>query len=288
MTLIKRYPLWSFFILTYALNAGFMLLYNNIAAMPYQLYIVLYAFTPTMGALAVSAVIGGRQEIGRLLSGFTRWKVGWQWYLAAFMLAGIPLIIAIVYILLGNPPRGLEPGTTFWMLLGALGLSLLTGPLGEEAGWRGFALPRLQQKYSALTSSLIVGIFWAGWHFPNYLNLKADPASGAGGAQVMPILIFLPVTLGLSILFAWLYNNSGGSLILTVFAHYCFNFAGGYIAGYFGLMPSGLLFMFAGAGLAVITIAVVVIFGPKHLSRKPVSELPIYEPATGYEAVALA
>lgn len=286
MNLIKRYPLWSFFILTYALNAVFMLIYNNVVAIPYQLYIVFYAFTPTMSALAISAVIGGRPEIARLLSGFKRWRVGWQWYLAAFMLAGIPLVIAIVYILLGNPPRGLPPGTTVWMLLGALGLSLLTGPLGEEAGWRGFALPRFQQKYSALTSSLIIGVLWTCWHFPNYLNLRADP-TGAGGAQTMPFLIFLPVTLGLSILFAWLYNNSGGSLVLTVFAHYCFNFAGGYIAGYFGLMPSNLLFMLAGVGLAVMTVAVVVIFGSKHLSRKPVAELPIYEPTTGH-AIALA
>jgi hypothetical protein len=53
-------------------------------------------------------------------------------------------------------------------------------------------------------------------------------------------------------------------------------------------MPSGLLFMFAGVGLAIMTIAVILIFGPTHLSRKPVSELPIYEAIPGYEAIALA
>jgi membrane protease YdiL (CAAX protease family) len=286
MKLIKRYPLWAFFILTYALNASVMLIYNNVVAMPYRTFIVLYAFTPTVSALLISAIIGGKQEIGKLLSGFTRWKVGWPWYLAAFMLAGIPLLIALIYILLGNPPTGLRPGTTLWVLLGALGLSLLTGPLGEEAGWRGFALPRLQQKYSALTSSLILGVLWTFWHFPNYLNLRTD--ASAGGSPVFPFVIFLPITIGLAILFTWLYNNSGGSLVLTAFAHYAFNFSGGYIAGYFGLMPHNLLFMIAGAGLAVITIAVIVIFGPKHLSRKPVSELPVSEPVSSYETVALA
>jgi membrane protease YdiL (CAAX protease family) len=264
---IQRHPLLTFFILTYALNFGIQFVHLSVIELPRLLVDAIGIFSPTISALVIAAVIGGTGEVGKLLSGFTRWKVNWFWYLAAFSLTGIPLLIAIVYVLLGNSVEGPRPGLTPLFLLGALVANLLRGPLAEEAGWRGFALPRLQQKHNALVSSVILGTLWAFWHVPNYFN----PNSGG----LIPFPAFVPLTIALAILFTWIYNNTRGSLLLTMLAHFFFNFSGGFIAGYLGLLPPMMLYTFAGGGIGLIVIVVILVFGPKHLSRKPDSDLPI-------------
>ena len=70
-------------------------------------------------------------------------SVEYGWYLAAFALLSLPLLIAIIYIVLGNPVEGPQPGLNPLVLLGALLAKLLRGALGEEAGWREFALSLL-------------------------------------------------------------------------------------------------------------------------------------------------
>lgn len=271
--LIARHPLWSFFILTYALNIAITVTQLYILKIPQtKVVAILQVLTPTISAVILSGLIGGRQEIIKLLSGFTRWKVGLRWYLAAFLMTGIPLLIAGVYIFMGNPPRGLQPGVTAWNLLSMLVFIFLSGPLCEEAGWRGFALPRLQARFNALVSSLILGLLWACWHIPYYF----EPGYAAKG---MPFPIYLVVVTGLAILFTWIYNNSGGSLLLTVLAHFFFNFSSAFLVQAFGLLPPMLLYTAGGGMLGLLTIAVVIIFGPRYLSRKTRSELPIYQPA---------
>jgi uncharacterized membrane protein YccC len=81
----------------------------------------------------------------------------------------------------------------------------------------------------------------------------------------------LVVTLG--IYFTWLYNNTHGSLIITVLAHFCFNLSGGFIAGILGLLPPMILNIAAGSMLVLVVIGIVMTFGPKTLSKKSVSEL---------------
>jgi uncharacterized protein len=71
-----------------------------------------------------------------------------------------PLEFALVYGAIGNPVPGLQQGWTLPLILGQLVFQLFSGPLAEEAGWRGFALPHLQEKYNALVSSLILGMIW--------------------------------------------------------------------------------------------------------------------------------
>lgn len=267
--LLVRYPLWSFFILTFALNIAVTVTQLYILKIPQTKPIaLLQVVTPTISAIILSYLLGGWDEVRKLLSGFTRWRVHWVWYLAAFMMTGFPLLTAVVYILLGNPIRGLNPDATALSLLGLFGFTLLSGPLTEEAGWRGFALPRLQRRYSALTSSLILGILWASWHIPFYF----EPNYAANG---MPLPIFMVVVTALTILFTWIYNNSGGSLLLTMLAHFFFNFSSAFLVQEFGLLPPMLLYIGGGGLMMLLIVWVVIYFGPKHLSRKPASELPI-------------
>jgi len=269
---IQKHPLISFFGLTYAIAFGVTFAY--IALRPghpsnkWSVDWFLNAFSPTISALILSWIIGGRSEVKRLLAGVTRWKVNLRWYLAAAFLVLGPLAFALVYGALGNPVPGLQPGWTLPLILGQLVFQLFSGPLAEEAGWRGFALPRLQEKYNALVSSLILGVIWCCWHIPLFFLPGASQQS-----IPFPIYLMLVVTLG--VYFTWLYNNTRGSLIITVLAHFCFNLSGGFIAGILGLLPPMILNIAAGSMLVLVVIGIVIYFGPKTLSRKPTGELPL-------------
>ncbi len=266
------HQLLAFFILSYAIMTGAVFITLALRPgqpdHPWSLTWFFYAFSPTISAVIVSLVIGGWTEVKHLLSGFTRWKVGLRWYFAATFLFLGPLAFALVYILLGNQPAGLKAGTTISVLLGQLLFTLFSGPLAEEAGWRGFALPRLQKKYNALISSLILGVIWCCWHIPLFFL----PGSSQQGIP-FPIYLMLVVTLG--VYFTWLYNNAKGSLIITVLAHFSFNMSGGFIAGTLGLLPPMILYIAAGSMLVLVTIGVILIFGGKHLSKKSIEALPV-------------
>lgn len=259
---IKKYPLTIYFILTYLIMISSVVL-RLFYDLPFIIYWFLSAWNPTLSAIVISWLIGGWGEVKNLLKGFLKWKVSIKWYLAAFLLMVAPLIFAGIYLLLGGPAPGPVPGLTFPLILFYLLATLLSGPLSEEAGWRGFALPRIESKFNALTSSLILGLIWACWHIPlHFVETR------------IPFYIFIFLNLVISILITWGYNNTKGSLIISVLFHFCFNFNGAFITGYLGLLPQMIFYIGGGIMIGVYLIIVILYFGSKKLSRKPDSEMP--------------
>jgi hypothetical protein len=114
----------------------------------------------------------------------------------------------------------------------------LGGPLEEELGWRGFALPRMQAQRSAFSASLILGLIWGLWHIPLYFvsgTGQAETIAGGGSGAAAPILIgaFVIWTMGLSVLFTWLFNMTRGSLIVAILFHASVNL-GAFVPGAIG------------------------------------------------------
>lgn len=270
-TWIRKHQLLVFFVITYIF--AYVPLYGHIFVTTDQpltawsLVWFLNVFSPTIGAVIVAWLVGGGAEVKRLLSGFTRWRVHVRWYLAAAFLMLGPLVIAAIYIALGNPSIGLQPGVTLLMLLGIVVTQLFSGPISEEAGWRGFALPRLQAKHNALVSSLILGVIWTFWHLPLYF------VSGSSQRGI-PFPIYLVLICTLTLYITWIYNNSRGSLILTTLAHASFNLTGVFITGTIGLMPPMAFYMTIGPLFFACILVVVIGFGPRYFSKKPAAELP--------------
>jgi len=132
---------------------------------------------------------------------------------------------------------------------------ILGGPLGEEPGWRGFALPRLQLLHGPLAGSLILGILWALWHLPLFW-------SGVWTPPTIPnIVMFILMIPALTIIMTWVFNNAKGSLLITMLMHASFNtFANRIVAPVFPapiLSEYGLLPVLVGFGAtAVVLIAV--------------------------------
>lgn len=268
---IQKYQLLSFFALSYAImfgvTFGYIYFYPNQPLQPWSLVWFFAIFSPSISALIVAGIIGGIPEIKRLLTGFTHWKVGFRWYFwAAFLILG-PLAITMIYKALGNPSAGIRPGETILSMLGIIVFQLFSGPIAEELGWRGFALPRLQAKYTALVSSLILGVIWTCWHIPYFFVTGATQMS-------IPFPIYLVLVLTITFYLTWLFNNTRGSLIITILAHFFYNLTA-FLTGVLGLMPAMLFYMTAGPLLALVVVAVVFIYGPRYLSKKPAAELPI-------------
>lgn len=268
---IQKHQLLAFFTLSYLIIFGVMFSYiyfnPDQPLQPWSLVWFFAIFSPSISALIVTGVIGGIPEIRRLLTGFTRWQVGWRWYFwAAFLILG-PLAITLIYKALGNPGAGVKPGETMASMAGIILFNLFSGPIAEELGWRGFALPRLQAKYNALVSSLMLGVIWTCWHIPLFFTTGATQMS-------IPFPIYLVLVLTITVYLTWLYNNTHGSLIITVLAHFFYNLTS-FLTAILRLMPAMLFYMTAGPLLALVVVMLIFVYGPRYLSKKPVTELPL-------------
>lgn len=262
--IVIRFPLLSFFLLAYAINCLVTFTSAYLFTIPKEILWFFQVFSPTISAAIVTFCIGGWNDVKKLFSGFARWKVNIWWYLAALSLALFPLLFALVYHLLGYSSPGLASGMTVPVLLSQLIFTLFSGPVAEEAGWRGFALPRLQKRFGALTSSLILGSIWACWHLPFYAI--------SGGGAGLPFPIYFVMVLVVTVFITWIYNNTNGSLLLCVLTHFAFNFSSAFIAGHLGLLPPMVFQMGCGALLGVYVVVIILVFGPKRLSKRPLDE----------------
>jgi membrane protease YdiL (CAAX protease family) len=147
------------------------------------------------------------------------WRVGFGWYL--FALIGIPLILLLgVTVLPGAmaSSKGLASLVTPRPWLSQIVYVFLHGPLGEEPGWRGFALPRLQRLYGPLVASLILGPLWALWHLPFFWV----PAWNFP-PTLLNIGLFVIVAIPLTIVMTWVFNNTKGSVLMAILVHATFD-----------------------------------------------------------------
>lgn len=173
---------------------------------------------PAAAALLLTAFCVGRSAVKKLLQPLKTWRVGWGWWAAAvFVYPALLGITALIYNRLGWGPS-LEPVQAGGATLVINIVILAVAALGEEIGWRGLALPSLQQRYSPLGASAILGILWATWHLPFWLLLDTFDQYGAG-YLALNYLFVLPMTFYIT----WFYNRSRGSLSLVVAFHLSFN-----------------------------------------------------------------
>ena len=200
----------------------------NAGLMPFKVPFILYLFLGwgfIFASVIMTGLTLGKDGVVALLKRYLQWRVGWQWYLAAFFLAPT-LIVLAVYInaaLVGVPPDFSTVmahkifGESAYLPLFILPFFLVDLiSNGEEIGWRGYVLPRLQAKYSALTSTLILGIIWGFWHLPKYLSHW----------NTVSFAWFMVHTMAYAVILTWLYNNTKGSLLLVAISHASSNTAG--------------------------------------------------------------
>ncbi len=233
LRLIRRYPLIAFFVIAYAFTSTYDLLFLVLFPVPDILgRSTPRDFGPSVAALVVTAVISGRPGLRRFFQRFLMWRVNPSWYL--FIFVGVPLIytggIALVPGALASfkipSPAGLALLPVLYLYIVTLG-----GPLFEEPGWRGFALPRLQRRWAPLAAAVVLGVLWAAWHGTNYL--EPEFARANGGLTLSGVGVFLLAAVSFSILIAWVFNHTGGSILIAILLHASINFSQGLTSDLF-------------------------------------------------------
>jgi len=265
-SIISRFPLVSFFVIAFLFSwiAVIPLLLNpELSFEPFQILGALAG--PTLSAVIVTAILDGRDGLRDFSKRYIQWRAGWIWW----------LIILLGILLALNTFTSFILGASIWTeFFGNIGLILVTylialiagvilGPLWEEPGWRGFALPRLQGQFGPVIGTIILGVLWALWHLPGFL----------GGWMTGGLLPLIVSGVAFSIIVTWVYNNTRGSILLMILFHSSSNAAISVGARILptDLSPSMQAFVFSGwiPALTFTVIALIVLVATRgQLSYK--------------------
>lgn len=214
-------PIFTFFVLTFGWTWGLWGIVTLIRDGAPLLGKVLYlagAFGPSLAACLVVLMFNGRAGLRRWLAQGLRWRVGWRWYALALVAPPLILLAALgVHLALGGAiPASPYADRVLIAVAQFVVIAILGGPLGEEFGWRGYALPALTARIGWRSAGALIGFVWALWHLP--LLFMADTAQAN-----LPIALFLISTVGLSVVMARLGVHVGFSVLPALLLHSVIN-----------------------------------------------------------------
>ena len=260
---IKKHPAISLFAL--ALIIGAPLTLALVAGLLPPEASQLGALSSSLAAIVLVLVEGRKGGLRELLGRFLIWRVGLQWWAIALFFAAIPSVAGLyLFDLLSGPSVDWSGQPPLYTVVPMFILYTIAAGIGEEFGWRGFLLPRLQTHHNALVSSLIIGVMWAIWHIPMYFIRGTFQHEMQSQGGLLPAFLgyslFVIVS---SIWFTWIFNNTRGSVLLAAVMHGASNAWGGYIDVYRGNFGGILTF---GAVSVLISIIIVLVAGPRDLS----------------------
>ena len=224
-SLFTRYPVSTGFVLMFALTwpLELGLAVQSHELLPFQIPPVLGLFVGfgfVAAALIASGLVEGKAGIIGLLRRLLIWRVGWLWYALALFGPAVTYLLGIaIHVLLGGAMPDfsqpfivhLVPPSFSILLAGVVFLLYQVFANGEEFGWRGYALPQLQARHTALLASLIIGVVWGLWHIPKYLT--------AGDPHDLPFWFFAINMIASAIIYTWMFNRTGGSLLIALVLH---------------------------------------------------------------------
>jgi membrane protease YdiL (CAAX protease family) len=271
--LIARHPLVFFFLLSFVFTWGYFGLFWALQ-LPAAL-LLLGAAGPPISAFLILAITSGKPGVLHLLRSYVHWRVGVRWYLVT--LVGIQALMFLAFVVVpGNLADFVAPDWSFVPLYLSsvpfvLFLPVPGGPVLEEGGFRGFALPRLQRLYGPLVGTLILGALWGLWHLPFFFGPVASTGPDATFISVSITLVLFTIGLtGLSVIMTWVLNNCGGSVLMAILAHAAFDLVQPFAA----LFPSTTPYYdnpvhIQGMGIAIvfsIAALIIIVFTRGRLS----------------------
>lgn len=253
-TSVQKHPLVWFFVLAHALSWWAWIPFR-LGGFPNPVA----SFGPFLAALVVLGLTGGKKGVLGLLRRMVRWRVAPGWYLVALFLPVLLTVVATVAnVLLGARAPSSEDLSRWPAVLSTFVLVLLVPGVGgawEEPGWRGYALPRLQTRRTALTASVVLAVAIAFWHLPLMIE---------GQVAYSDVLLILAAV----VVFNWVFNSTGGSVLMIMIMHAANNSASGsFFSPMFTGADAARESWLLAAVWAVVAVLVIAFAGPRDLSR---------------------
>ena len=233
------------YFLTWALLAPWFYLYSVVLnhAIPWWLWLLapvayLGGVAPSVAGLVVTARTEGRGAVRRLVRSLVNGRLPFRWYLFTLLLP--PAVTALSIGLVDDSVnwRAFAFGSVIRNVPVAYALALPFGPLGEELGWRGYALPRLLGRFGPLGATLIIGVMWTFWHVPMMLWMPGASIPDFMGLTTFSVAVYLGHITAISAVMTMIYLRTGGSVLMAVLAHLAFNTAESVV--FAGLPPFSL------------------------------------------------
>jgi len=253
--LVTRHRLFFFFLFSFVLTWGYFWLIWAPLRLPDSL-IALGGFGPSVSAFLVLALSSGKPGVLRLLRSIVHWRVGVIWYLVALL--GLPVLNFLAFLVVPGVLGDLVAPDLrlprIYLSEIAICLTIGIAPMWEEIGWRGFAQPRMQRLYGPVVGSLFLGALWGVWHLPFFFGPLARTGPDATLVSASTSLVEFSIGLtGLSVVMAWVLNNCGGSTLMAILLHACFDSSGLAMVALFPSTPPYYLPVhFQTLGIAIV------------------------------------
>lgn len=248
---ISKYPLAAFFLMAQLFSTAVVVPRILNHELPTEPFLIFGAFAgPTFSALIIIVLTEGKTGLWAFFKRYGQWRAGVIWWI--IVLFGILIALNIVATFFLGPSVLIGFFKNLNLILPTYAITLIfgviLGPLWEEGGWRGFALPHLQKHYGSLAASIVIGVMWAFWHIPGYL----------GGWMEANFLALLIYCIGFSIIATWIFNHTRASILLMILLHSSSNAA---ISVGATILPSNLpvemqAFIFSGWIPAITSVLV--------------------------------
>jgi membrane protease YdiL (CAAX protease family) len=262
---MREHPLFCFFFIAYSFSwitvIPFVLSEWGVLHGDYSIAFVVKSFGPFLAAYIMIRLTEGKEGLLRFRQRFKPRRADWQWYL--FILLVIPAPIAFGILTQPGAPANvpvLSPAFLVTCLVTFLLVSLGGGPLGEEPGWRGFAVPHLQARYGPLWGTLLLGVLWTFWHLPDFLTSQQGGGPGTG---LDPFLYNLPLFLllvtALAVIFTWVFNHTRGSVFSAILMHACVNVSQVILVPLFPALDFTRLDIAALIGYGVLALLIIIL-----------------------------
>lgn len=276
LSFINKYPIVSFFLLTLILGTSLIfLVFQSVIPAELALSSVL---SVSISGIIITAILDGQAGLKLLFKRVFIWRVGLgYWIFAVFFLVPVVLLGSLINPFFNGNPVSLSNLTLQLYILPVFIIFFIVAGLGQELGWTGFLLPRLQTRFSALISSLIRATLVVIWHIPLLIFTHAQPAAiryfpyGEWILQKgfwITFLVMALLSLPWSILFTWLFNNTKGSLLLVAVFHGSEIWLA-YLISSLDIDPKNLDNLWGYGMIMILTvITIIMVTGPENLSRR--------------------
>ena len=294
---IKRHPLVSFFVLTNVLSwaawTPYVLSHNGLGIWDFTFPSILGTsqifgmlpgayLGPITSALIVTAITGGAAGLRQWGKRLWKWRVRWHWY--AITLLGVPAALVLTGTVFSGGNIAAPSLMAVALYVPLLLFQMVTTGLAEEPGWRDFALPRLQERFTPLRAAFILGPIWALWHMPLFLT----EWGGYPDADWTKPLYFTIFCIAFNIVMSWVFNSTGQSLPLSMLAHVSVNNFISVIWGdMFPTVGEGVIAPALAAG-GVVAAVLVVVLTRGRLGLRKVDETVLVGPDDGLQTTANA